>query len=630
MGNNDVCTIHGYLYGLICQRLEVLDAIRDARIWAVASKRDVTGASMTGAAGAQEGKRAVKALSGEELKAATAGASLSSATDDKGRFCLMDPEYRGGAVDIYVLIDRVPLPGSEEGFSELPEPQALFLGTYLPVASDEGWVLSLVIPQSVWCRFKRLADAWTIVGRVSACGNPQIPLGGVTVTAFDVDWTQDDELEQDVTTAAGIYRIDYPGWKYREGTFIDVELFGGPDLYFKIVDADGNTILDEPSSRGRTAERCDRGPCACIDLCGEVPVPDDGDGLPVPSVWTGVGTAFTIPDAGSLNDFDADGYAGAAKFALTTTARMTGSADIKTSAANPIEYRFRVSDTTAANTDPPLAEANFTRVVGKSPDDDLFVTTKVCEMIRYSPYKIVKVYAKVVDLDSEGWLDVNKSIQRTFIERPDVDPLDLPDFVYVDSDGLMAIDTAKLTTTSNVSGAGLDPGDPVPAGDQIGIEKFAIRFEVREVIDKATDTYAPLPGDGWTVNAFVMNNNARYGKLAMKEHLLGTPCDVLSGSIHAAYTVHHPHLRDVSLTVVSNDGAYNVSLSDPPMPLAANVNPAVTHLHNASLALPNSPPNTLHKCTYLVQLHTRLRLHTGDGAASSQSIPTTFFWDPAP
>ncbi|HEX22424.1 MAG TPA: hypothetical protein ENH21_03235 [Chromatiales bacterium] len=626
MKNDKVCTIHGHLYGLLCGRLEILDRVRDAQIYVVPSSREMTGDDV------QTAKPAIKSLSVNELKAATSAAQLvlKDVTGEDGNFCLMNSDYQGGPVDVYVLIDRVPLPGSEDGWSMLPEPKALFLGTYVPTDSEEGWALSLTIPQSLWCRLKRLADAWTIIGKVTACANSNIALGGVTVTAFDVDWLQDDELGSGVTSVSGIYRIDYLGSKYRAGTFIDVELFGGPDIYFKIKDGDGNSILDELPSIGRSPGRRDREPCACIDVCAKVPVPEEDPG-PIATAWTGVGIAFTIPDGIGLNDFDDDGYAGAAKYALTGVTRMTGSAGIKTGAGNPIEYRFRVSNTTAANTASPVAEASFTRIVGKSPDDNLWVNTKVCEMVRFFPsYKIVKVIAKQVDLDADGWLDVNKSIHRTFVERADVDPLDIPSFDFIDSDGMMAINTAKLTTEPDVSGAGLAPGEEVPAGDRISIEKFAIRFETREVINKATNTFGPMPGDGTTVNAFVMNNNPRYGKLAMKEHLQGTPCDVLTGAINAAYTVHHPHLRSVSLTVRSNDGVYSVSLNDPPMPLSGNTNPAITHLNNASLALPNAPPNVLHKCTYLVQLDTRLRLHTGDSSAHLQTIPTTFFWDPTP
>ncbi|MCP3960607.1 MAG: hypothetical protein GY719_22415 [bacterium] len=628
MSEQQICTIQGYLYGLICGKHGIMDRVGRARIYAVASEREVTGEAIATADNAQAAKPGLKRLNEDELQAKLDGERLvlEGETREDGWFCLRNPDYQGGPVDVYVVIDRVPLPEHEPAWKKLPGRRVFFLGTFLPVASEEGFVLKLVIPQYLWCRLKRAADAWTIAGKVTACANPSVAIGDVTVTAFDVDWVEHDTLGSDKTSASGIYRIDYPGDAYRQAPFIDIELFGGPDVYFKIEDDDSNVLLDEPSSAGRAAGRADRGVCACIDLCVDVQVEEDGP--VVPSIWTGIGTDFTIPDGGSLNDFDDDGYADTPKYALWRTIRMTGSAALETVAGNPIEYRFLVSDTTAANSDPPVAAANFTRVVGKAPDENLFASIKVCQMVRFSPFKIVDVKAKLGDLDPDGWLDVNKSIERTFIEDSTLSPLDIPDFVFVDTDGLMSINTRNLTTEPNVPLAGLDPGDAVPAGDRIGVEKFAIRFEVREVIDKATNTFGPMLGDGTTVNALVMNNNPRVGLLAMKEHLETTSCSPLTGSIHVAYTVHHPHLRDVSIRVKSNDGVYNVNLSDPPLPLSGNTSAAITHLHNAALAVPNSGSNVLHKCTYLVTLRTWLRLHTGDNVMDDQHVHTTFYYEP--
>jgi hypothetical protein len=629
---NEGCTVKGYLYGVVCGRFSIVDAVAEAEIIAVVSEeKEVSGESLARVSDAQELKRAVRRVQESDLQAALerSRVTMRAKTEADGSYCLVQPDYEGGLLDLYVAIQSVPLVAPERRGMPLSEPVYLHLGTYEPVRPEGEALLKLLIPQHVWCWLKKLADAWTIVGKVTACDDPNVAIGGLTVFAFDVDWTQDDPLGSDTTSSGGIFRIDYPGDAYRQGTFIDVELFGGPDVYFRIEDSDGNVLLSEPPSKGRSPGRADSGPCLCVDLCVDVPVPQDGN--VIPSIWTGIGTAFTIPDASSLNDFDADGYAGLAKYAFTDAPRMTGSAAAHTAAGNPIEYRFLVSDTTGTNGDPPLAAGNFTRTVGVSPDDNLFVSTKVAQMVRFAPFKIVDVWAKLVDLDPDGWLDVNKSIERTFIERPDVDPIDLPDFQYVDSDGLMQIDTSPLTTEPDVPDGAAAPGQPVPVGDRIGIEKIAIRFEVREVIDKATSTFGPMLGNGTTLNAMVINNNPAFMKLAMTEHLAGTPCDILNGTIHVAYTVHHPHLRAMTLTVTSNDGTYNVSLSDPPeLPLSGNTNPAIVHKNNPALAVPNgpSPQPTLHKCTYLVVLTVTRRLHTGDDAVIPVWIPTTFYWEP--
>jgi hypothetical protein len=626
--HNRTCSLRGYLYGVVCGRLGILDPVGGAEIFAVAVDVDAPTADSLPRAGTEQSRKpVVRRVTKADLDAAleSSRVSLRGKVDGDGSFCLVEKAYDGGLVEIYVAIGGVPYSGGER---DLKEPIYLRLGVYAPVRPDEEGLLKLVIPQKVWCWLKQLADVWTIAGKVVACDDPSVPIGGVTVSAFDVDWTQDDALGSAVTSSSGIFRIDYLGDVFRQGTFIDVELFGGPDVYFRIEDSASNVLLDEPRSKGRTPGRADSGPCLCVDLCVKVPVPPDGN--VIPSIWTGIGIAFTIPDASSLNDFDADGYAGAGKYAFTGAPRMTGSAALRTGAGNPIEYRFLVSDTTGTNGDPALPSADFTRIVGVSPNDGLFVTTKVGQMIRFSPFKIVDIFAKVVDLDPEGWLDVNTSIERTFVERPDVDPPDIPAFVFVDSDGLMEIDTGPLTTAPNVPAGAAAPGQPVPAGDRIGIEKIAIRFEVREVIDKATSTFGPMPGDGTTLNAMVVNNNPTFMKVAMTEHLAATPCDILHGTVHVAYTVHHPHLQAMSIGVTSNDGTYNTSLSDPPeLPLAGNTNAAIVHKNNPALAIPNGPPPIqLHKCTYLVQLSVTRRLHNGDGAVGTDTVPTTFYWEP--
>ncbi|HWM89589.1 MAG TPA: hypothetical protein VN493_02360 [Thermoanaerobaculia bacterium] len=622
------CTLKGYLYGLLCGKLKIFDRIAGAEIYAIPSKhKEASGDSLGTADHASDLKRALRAVSEEDLKGALANAGLvlKGKTEEDGSFCLIERGYQGGLLDLYAVIDNVPLPKHRQRTAPLRERKILFLGTYDPLRSGEEGLVKIILPSKIWCWLKKLADAWTIVGKVTACKDKNVGIGNVTVTAFDVDWLQQDNLGSDVTSGSGIFRIDYPGETYRKGTWIDVELFGGPDVYFKIVDADGNVLLQENPSQGRTPGRHDSGPCLCVELCVDVPVTDPG---PIPTIWTKVGLAFTIPDGALLNGFDADGYAGAAKNALTSVIRMTGSAALTTGAGNPIEYRFLVSDTTTPNGGPPPAIGNFSRIVGVGANATLFEPIQVGQMLRFSPFKIVDIVAQVTDLDANGWLDVNRSIERTFIERLDVDPVDIPDFVYIDSDGLMGINTTVLTTEPDVPGAAAGPGQAVPAGDRIGIEKFAVRFEAREVIDKATSTFGAMPGDGTTLNSMIVNNNPPFLKLAMKEHLESTPCAILTGSIHVAYTVHHPHLSSTSIGIASNDGSYNVSLSDPPIPFAGNTNPALVHANNPALPVPNSPPNVLHKCTYLVSLVTGLRLHNGDGGVGPWMIQTTFFYEP--
>jgi hypothetical protein len=156
---------------------------------------------------------------------------------------------------------------------------------------------------------------------------------------------------------------------------------------------------------------------------------------------------------------------------------------------------------------------------------------------------------------------------------------------------------------------------------------MAIRFETREVIDKMTSNYAVLPGSGMTLNSMVVNNNPAFMKLAMKEHLSLGACTPLSGNVHAVYTVSHPHLDDVTITARKNSDISATSLSAAPIPLINNTNTLLDHINN-STGIKINDFLTMTKCTYIVKLHVRRRLHTGDNAVSSTHVDTSFYWEP--
>ncbi len=163
-----------------------------------------------------------------------------------------------------------------------------------------------------------------------------------------------------VTDAAGKFRIYYTSADFHKtflSPIINVEVpfppfDSGPDVYFRIEATDGTVLLAEGRADGHKPGRNNVGHCMCVQLCVKLPVPP-GEQEPVPTVWTNVGTAFTIPAGGMLNDFTVDGYAGGAQYALTGQVRLLGSAPRKQN-GHPIEYRFLVSHTTADNTAPPL------------------------------------------------------------------------------------------------------------------------------------------------------------------------------------------------------------------------------------------------------------------------------------
>jgi hypothetical protein len=610
--------IRGYLYGSLCSSPRIWDRIRDARIIATQSNQNVATVDSLARNLDRQPRQVVEILDPEAVADLPSDA-MRATTDAEGRFEFkLSEEYKGDLLDLVAIVDRVPTPTLDQDVAKLPREIHISLGTVRPIQFDTHWNLISVIPMPLWCHIRALADMWVIVGRVETSNGAQ-GIGNVTVRAFDRDIVQDDQLGTDTTSSTGLFRIDYPGSNFRQGTIFDVELIGGPDVYFEVEDSDGNLILDEPASRGRSVDRRDRSHCFCVHLRSEIEAPPDEA---IPGVWTGIGTAFTIPDTSSLNSFNAEGYAGAAEYGLTSVIRGTGSAP-RISNGNNVEYRFLVSDATTSNGVAPPAPASFSRIVGTGTDVNLFASIRLGQMVRLSPFRIVNVDSQLVDVDGDGWLDVNAAIERTFLAHPTLTPADLGDFDWVDSDGLMGIDTRNLTIEPNVPG-GITPGDPVPPSDRIAIEKKALRFEIREVIDKSLSLFVTMPGSGVALNSAVMNNNPAHIGLAMADHLTGTSCDPLSGSPDVAYTVHHPHLRSVNIQVVSNDGSYNNPVSDGSIPIAGNTSALVNHANNGTAALAAG----LHKCSYITTLGVRRRLHTGDSAVAPNNPQVSFYYEP--
>ena len=584
-------------------------------------------------------KNTFKELSPSELEEMASNLLARGQTDETGNVHIkIEPaktDYQGGCIEVVVTFKHL---AGQAG--KLESPEHFRIAVYTPEwnSTDDGHThySDFVLPNNLWCAYLKRHGIWVICGQVNTCTKPVIPVANVTVKAYDVDWIQDDYLGSAVTDSSGRFLIFYDTSKFKQtpfSPFINTEWIGGPDLYFKIegVDSDGNpvTLLDEPPSRGRKPDRENASNCFCVQLCVTIEE-DSGTGSFADSAWTGIGTGFTIPDSSALNDFDSQGYGGSKKYAFTGGIRMTGQS-LRFSNGNPIEYRFLVSQLSANNGAAFLPAASFTTVVGVGAGADLFVKTKIGQMWRVSPsLKIVNIYAELLDLDGDGWLDVNKSIERTFTAHPSLDPLELAIpgmWQWVDLDGMMAINTAKFVHHPGIPDSAADPGDPVPVADQLPIQKMSIRFETREVIDKPTSNFVTLPGSGMTLNSMVVNNNGAFMKLAMKEHLSLGACTPLSGDVHAVYTVSHPHLEDVSVTARKNSDISATSLSAAPIPLVNNTNTSLDHINN-SAGIKINDFLTMTKCTYIVKLHVRRRLHTGDSAVSGTHVDTSFYWEP--
>ncbi|HED16603.1 MAG TPA: hypothetical protein ENI64_07320, partial [Gammaproteobacteria bacterium] len=375
-------------------------------------------------------KNAFRQLSDGELKKMESSLLAEGVTDDSGKVEITidpgKPGYQGECIEVVITFNRIV--GNNQ---ELKQPEHFRIAYYTPqwnpTENYYAHFSDFYVPASIWCAYLEQHGVWVICGYVNTCDKPVSPVDNVTVKAYDVDWVQDDFLGSATTDSSGQFKIYYDVSKFNRtpfSPFINIEWTGGPDVYFKIegVDSGGSlvTLLDESPSRGRQPDRENVPNCFCTRLCVQKEKSPTGTTF-IDSAWTGIGTHFTIPGS-TLNDFNADGYAGSLKYAFTRTIRMTGQS-LRFSNGNPIEYRFLVSHTVADNGTPSLPAGNFSDIVGVGAGLNLFVNTRIGQMIRVADSDPENIYAKTEDLDSEGWLDVNKSITRTFTDNPLRDPL---------------------------------------------------------------------------------------------------------------------------------------------------------------------------------------------------------------
>lgn len=567
-----------------------------------------------------------EAASRKELLIAT------TKTDNAGNFeFVLDEKYSQTAFDIDFVCGTVPrVPPKPR-----KEPLQFHLTTIYPqwrgttATANESYFFKweYCLSAKWWCYIRgHYFDAWVICGQLRNCDSGT-PIANASVTAWDADFLTDDNLGTVITDASGHFRIDYTSIQFKQtflSPWINVEtdpgpglnFQSGPDVYFKAV-LGGVTLVDEKKADARK----NVGYCLCVNLCSKIHVGDPGDIFP--SAWTGIGQAFNITTGVGDEDFDVDGYAGGSgKYALYSHIRLTGQAAARSAAGNPIEYRFLISDATTPNGGPAPALANFTKIVGVTPG--LFVPSKVAKLTRkvfpFSDYSIVSDQS---DFDADGWFDINNAVNRklTALGEP------LSNFFFIEEDTLIKIDTTVLTTAANVPSGAAAVGNPVPAANKIPIEKFAIRFEIREVVNKPANQFNVITGSGKTLNSAIMNNNPVFMKLAVSELEETGLCTPISGPVHAKYTVYHPHLASSSLHLNNNSFSVNRDVTDGFLTLTGNTNPATDGGANDNLQL-NATPNDLTRCTYALNLYAKARLHNGESPVSdSGPVQQLFFYD---
>ena len=261
----------GRLCGYICPDCpEPLEQVK-VRLYRLRKDQDATALAVANP------KETLAVLQDEDIEAKAESLLAEVETDAEGRFSFELGErqgYGGEAFEVDLYCGTVPrrIPKRNP-----PKPRQLSLTTVQPRwRQREDTFLAVwdyCVPQRIWCYFRGLFGSWTICGKVVTCDQPVTPVGNVKVSAFDADWLQDDALGSAMTDAAGKFRIDYSSDDFQKtpfSPFLNLELTGGPDVYFRVETSGGVVLLDEPQSRGRKPDREDRGPCFCVTLCVDV------------------------------------------------------------------------------------------------------------------------------------------------------------------------------------------------------------------------------------------------------------------------------------------------------------------------------------------------------------------------
>ncbi len=288
---------------------------------------------------AGQAKHAFAFVDAEKAKAKQHCLIAEAETDSEGSFVVnFGDGYDGQAFEVDVVIDQVA-GVSDSDSDEEPKSVHFTVDVVQPRWRGKGepqaaW--SHCLPSRWWCRVLERLGVWTICGRISLCDEAEKPVPDVRVYAFDRDWLEDDPLGSAVTDASGHFRIHYTTSAFRQGTWLDVELFGGPDVYFRVDSALGAPLLVEPPALGRTTQRSNIGPCFCVDLCLDL------DDVPQPN-------PEPLPFFSALGVYDYEteinsqptetGLTKVGDRAFFATVRLNGVLS-KTLSGQPMEYRF--------------------------------------------------------------------------------------------------------------------------------------------------------------------------------------------------------------------------------------------------------------------------------------------------
>jgi len=537
-------------------------------------------------------------LDDKQLKERQSSLLAEGVTDENGKLDLvLEKGYEGGAFDVVIHMRAAGQDGKEYHF---------YLTTLAP--TWRKYVDSLVavwdycLPQRIYCWILARLGLWVICGQVIHCKTQQ-PIGGVKVSAFDRDWLQDDALGSALTDATGHFYITYTKDDFTPGTWVNVELFGGPDLYFQVHHPLGAPLLIEPPAKGREPGRENAGHCFCVTLClEEVPQEEDYP----PPVFTHVGgynhqsQIDTLPGHSGLTLSDGR--------AFYTSIRLNGTLP-KKYAGGPMEYRFEVSE----------VKADGTVISGWTPIDLAKVSrTVIGQLLTYAPlYPGDPNPIKSEDYTVNGNPgEKEATVVAGWIQVPQESNTFGPSGYFQPNGNQIRLNTQLLGGWTDLDLSGVQAGSSSTAtGVALAHNRyFGLRMRVRKVGDPASETIAGvcqqlainntlydniLRHPAWMPQS--LSNQLGVVMLDIQQLIDGGGCSEIGNDLDVKFTAAHPTLGTVAISMSGPGGPYSFNL------------PAAVPGERYGVATPNGfAIADLSPCAYIVTLSVQFLLTTGD------------------
>ena len=567
-------------------------------------------------------KNTFNVLKKKQIKAKNDRLIAETKTDEAGNFLFELGEqhnYNGGVFEIDVCIDTIG------GLKDRNQETIQFTITVLQPQwreTQDGtlvWGWEYCLPQRWWCYIRSLLGVWVICGQVTLC-QEQRPVPGVRVFAFDRDWLQDDALGSAITDSAGYFRINYLASTFKQGTFIDVELFGGPDVYFRVETTLGAPLLVEPPARGRASDRSNVGPCFCVDLCLEEDGgPGDEDGaLPFFSHLGGFNYTFDVDSAPA-----GSGLTNGSNRAFFSNVRLNGTLTKRLN-GNPMEYRFEVRELDAGG----AALGPWMQVSAGQ-----IAKTVIGNLQRANPNFPATDPNPIETLDYVVGTPGANELAATIVSDVNGDWIQVPQEsagalsatgTFIPDGNMISLRTATLATFRSVDlvnptvlqagNSSTDTGEPLVTN-----KYFAIRMLVRENGMAGPGTQAGICQKVAIENAVYSTLNHPSWMPAPKPNALGVRmidiseliasggCGEINTDLTVLFTAAHPNLGNVGISMAGPGGPYTFTLP-PAMPGGDHFGTATPNGFNIA----DLPP-----CAYIVTFSVQLLLTTGDSVPNN-------------